>query len=129
MKIRRDRIMGIINNECIIATTWNHDAIKEIKKWIHGLPIEKQKLFAFTTSLVNAKITVFMGPDGSKKGWQDADEGESLRNELIGIIKKFDYEDGSNPFYWVEVGYGEYGQKVLKGNCKNMYDYRPYYED
>ena len=32
------------------------------------------------------------------------------------------YDDGSNPWSFVEVGYGEFGQKVLRGNCKNCYD-------
>ena len=31
------------------------------------------------------------------------------------------YSDGSNPWDWIEVGYGEYGQAILRGNNKNCY--------
>ena len=114
--------MGVENNECIIATTWNKDIVSEIHKWIDELPDDQQKLFALIPSIVNAKTTIVLGPDGSKKGWDEADRGEKLRNDFIDKLKEFDYDDGSNPFDYIEVGYGEFGQKVLRGNCTNKYD-------
>ena len=118
--------MGVENNECVVATTWNRDAMKKVMDWIDTLPEAEQSLFAFSRSLVNTKETVFMGPDGSKKGWPHAEQGEALRNQLIELLESFNHEDGSNPFDWVEVGYGEFGQKVLRGNCTNMYGDEPY---
>jgi len=119
--------MGIENNECIIATTSANELILKLKKWIETLPEDQQSLFAFIHCIVNGKKTVVLGPDGSKKGWCEAYKGEKLRNTFIEKLKEFDYEDGSNPFDYVEVGYGEYGQKVLRGNCTNKYGDEEYY--
>lgn len=113
--------MGVENNECIVATTWNYEAASKIKDWVQTLSESERELFAFIPSLVNDKITVFMAPDGSKKGWEAANRGEDIRNQFIEQMKTFDNIDGSNPFKWVEVGYGEFGQKVLRGNCRNEY--------
>ena len=113
--------MGVVNNECIIATTWANELILKLKKWIETLPEDQQSLFAFIPCICNGKKTVVLGPDGSKKGWGEADRGEELRNTFIEKLKEFNYKDGSNPFNYVEVGYGEYGQKVLRGNCTNIY--------
>ena len=113
--------MGVENNECVIATTWNDEVVAEIRTWIQGLPEDQQTLFAIIPSLVNSKQTIVLAPDGSKKGWKESARGATLRNEFIKQLKKFDYDDGSNPFDFVEVGYGEFGQKVLRGNCKNRY--------
>lgn len=118
--------MGVENNECIIATTWDEESMDKVRKWVKKLSKQSQSLFAFVPSVINSKITLFMGPDGSKKGWDLANNYEEIRNNLIEFLKKFDYEDGSSPFDYIEVGYGEYGQKVLRGNCENMYNDEEY---
>lgn len=113
--------MGVENNECVVATTWNDEAVEKIKAWVMTLNEREQSLFAFVPALINGKTTILLAPDGSKKGWETAKQGEALRNELIEQFAIFGYDDGSNPFDWVEVGYGEYGQKVLRGNNVNCY--------
>lgn len=113
--------MGVKNNECVIATTWDLDSMKRIKEWVHTLSRDEQVMFAFVESFWNRKETVFLGPDGAKKDSEGNEPGDWLRKHLIDFIKTFDYEDGSNPFDWVEVGYGEFGQKVLQGNNVNCY--------
>lgn len=120
--------MGVENNECVVATTWNHDAMAKVKEWVSTLNHCERSLFAFVPSIVNGKETLFLAPDGSKKGWGTARQGEALRDKLITLLDSFNYEDGSNPFDYVEVGYGEFGQKVLRGNCENMYSDEPYAE-
>jgi len=120
--------MGIENNECVIATTWNKEAIENIKQWITSLDLTLQPLFTILPSLINGKQTIILAPDGSKKGWKTAQIGNDLRDSFINKLKGFDYEDGSNPFAFVEVGYGEFGQKALRGNCTNRYGDVEYYE-
>ena len=120
--------MGVENNECVIATTWNDEAVETIQKWILSLSKEEQSLFAILPSLVNGKQTIVLAPDGSKKGWETAKQGEKLRNRFITRLEGLNYEDNSGPFYWVEVGYGEFGQKVLHGNCVNRYSDKEYAE-
>lgn len=114
--------MGVEHNECVIATTWDEEVVEKIKDWVATLDEEDQELFAFIPSLINYKTTVVLGPDGSKKGWPEAAHGERLRQALVAKLKSFDHNDSSSPFSWVEVGYGELGQEVLRGNCRNMYD-------
>ena len=113
--------MGVENNECVIATTSDNNAMIKIQDWVKTLNETQQSLFALLPSIVNNKKTIVLAPDGSKKGWEEAKQGDALRERLIYLLKTFDYEDGSNPFDWVEIGYGEFGQKVLRGNCKNRY--------
>ena len=114
--------MGIENNEAILATTYNDELVEEIRRWIFkNVPTEFQGLFVFIPSIVNSETTIVMAPNGSKKGWDTAEEGDRIRAAFIEKINSYAYTDGSNPFDYVEVGYGEYGQKILNGNCKNMY--------
>ena len=113
--------MGVENNECVIAVTCFQDAVAVVSDFVDTLPKEYQRLFAFIPSLVNDKTTIFMAPCGSKKGWPEDKDAQEVRDKLIDIIASLDYPDGSNPFNWIEVGFGEYGQKVLRGNCRNMY--------
>ncbi len=107
--------MGVENNECVIALTWNKAAIESVKNWVKTLSEEKQSLFAFVPALTNGKETVFLAPDGSKKGWATANSIAELRVDFIKLIELL--ED----FQWVEVGFGEFGQKVLQGNNSNCY--------
>jgi hypothetical protein len=119
--------MGVENNECIIATTWDEQSVNHIKKWIKTLSDDEKSLFCFIPALVNHKTTIILAPDGSKKGWDIADRIEQLRDSFYNLLKSFNYEDGSNPFDFIEVGFGEYGQKVLRGNCENKYNDKDYY--
>ena len=120
--------MGVENNECVIAITRDKNLIAKVKSWICDLDEDEGSLFSFTHSLINRKETIFLAPCGSKKGWHEDKKVEGLRDRFIQCIKTFDYEDGSSPFSWVEVGFGEFGQKVLRGNCKNVFDDDEYYK-
>lgn len=119
--------MGFENNECIIATTWDEKSVGTIMEWVKTINPEFQPLFVLVPSIVNGKQTIIMVPDGSKKGWDTAEQGRRLRDEFVKLLKSFDYEDGSNPFDFVEVGYGGFGQKILRGNCENVYGDDEYY--
>ena len=114
--------MGVENNECVIATTWDQKHARAMKLWIDLCDEKLRDLFAFVPSLVNHKTTIFLAPCGSKKGWEDDKVATRLRNEFIKQLQIFD------SFEWVEVGYGEFGQKVLRGNCTNMYSDKEYEE-
>ena len=75
-------------------------------------------MFVEAYAPVNGMVTVILAPDGSKEGWSDSDTGDRLREEFIEYLGTYNYEDDSSPWDWVEVEYGEYGQKVLRGNKK-----------
>ncbi|MCK4782163.1 MAG: hypothetical protein KAV87_00320 [Desulfobacteraceae bacterium] len=113
--------MGVENNNAVIATTWDKTEVERIKKWADGLNDFDKGLFLFGDEKINGKTTVIMVPDGSKEGWTESDDGDKLRDEFVKELEKANYEDDSNPWDFVEVGFGEFGQKVLRGNCKNCY--------
>ena len=106
--------MGVENNECVIATTWNEEDLDKVVEFVVDLDPEMKKLYTFTPSIVNVKTTVFFAPCGSKKGWSPDKLAQQTRDELIELIDSLSFD-------WVEVGYGEFGQKVLRGNSVNWY--------
>ncbi len=114
--------MGVENNECVIATTWEDDAVQAIKEWVATLDEEVRSLFAFVPGTMNGRTTIFLAPCGGKKGWGEDRRVAVLRKDFIAKIETFNYDDGSGPFDWVEVGWGEFGQKILRGNCRDRYE-------
>lgn len=114
--------MGVENNNAVIATTWNNDGIERIKRWVDEIDDDFWRgLFLFGDAKINGITTIVMLPDGSKEGWPESEYGDKLRDRFISELQKADYDDGSSPWDFIEVGYGEFGQKVLRGNCQNRY--------
>lgn len=109
--------MGMINNECVIATGIKGLGAENIREWISKQTEEHQKLFAEIPGLANDFTTFILAPNGSKKGWPMAKDCDKLRCNFINFMESFKYDDGSNPWKWVEVGFGERdGQQILSGN-------------
>ncbi len=121
--------MGLINHNAVVATTWDKKALTKIRAWVINLNKEDKELFLFGEPLMNHYATVILTPDGSKEGWEESYRGDKLREEFITELKKEDCEDGSSSWAWVEIGYGEYGQKVLRGNNENRCSNKDYEED
>lgn len=66
-------------------------------------------------SPMNLLYSFMVCPDGSKEGWEESDEGDAQRRELIEFLRipyttlmgmEPDPEDRSTPYSWVEVSYG-----------------------
>lgn len=107
--------MGIMNHNVIIATTFSAEKAAGFWAWVEAnLSDREQELIAEAGSWVNGYQTFMVAPDGSKEGWAASDEGDALRERIIARLK-----EDSGYWEWVEVGFGEYGQKVLRGNCVN----------
>ena len=116
--------MGTINHNAIIATTWNKSVAKKMQQWC----VMMGHIHTSSTDKINGYTTLFFPPDGSKEGWNESDFGDEVRAHIITRLKEDDYDDGSSPWAWIEVGYGDYGQAVLNGNCKNVFSEQPYQE-
>ena len=114
--------MGVMNHNAVIVTTWSDDRANELQAWIDEQNDRDRELIVRAGSWVNGNHSFAVLPDGSKEGWSDSDEGDALRDRFIERLSQDDYEDGSSPWDWVEVGFGEYGQKVIRGNCRNCYN-------
>ena len=118
--------MGVVNHNIIVATTWDTTVASRLDQWISDLDERWHGLFVRGTSTINGYKSFVLLPDGSKEGWQESDDGDALRFRLMNRLGEDDYEDGSSPWDWVAIGYGEFGQKVLQGNCKNCYSDEEY---
>jgi len=109
--------MGVENNECVIVTGRSNLGGETIRDWISKQSEEHQSLFAEIPGLVNDVTTFVLAPNGSKKGWEQANECDKLRNNFIQLLESLEEEDGSSIWGWVEVGFGEIdGQKIHSGN-------------
>jgi hypothetical protein len=99
--------MGTIHHNVVIATTWDEKRFKKAIKWL-----DKNSTFPYTTldSNINGYHTIFLGPDGSKEYWASSDHADRLRDKFISFIDHEGFWD------WLEVGYGELGQSILRGN-------------
>lgn len=123
--------MGVENSECVIATTHIKEQVDDIREWIFKTTSEERYqefscLFHVGEEMINRLVTIIMMPSGSKKGWDADKKCEVLRGKFIEFLESFAYEDGSNCISYVEVGFGEFGQKLLRGNNMNMYNDNDY---
>jgi hypothetical protein len=118
--------VGIENNECVIAITADPNLMKKIRTWVRRLNHEDDSLFTFVPALANGKETVIMAPDGSKKGWGTSKFAQKLREKFIKKIQDLDSDPNFGGIQWVEVGFGDFGQKVLQGNNNNIWSDEEY---
>lgn len=121
--------MGIINHNAIIATTWDLKLFEKAQQLAKTLPDRAQALFLWGQEVTNGYRSFVFAPDGSKEGWDESDDMDAVRSKIVEFFSRDAYEDGSSSWAWVEVGYGEYGQKVLRGNNQNCYGDAEYAED
>ena len=109
--------MGYMRHHAIVVTSWSdkhiqaaHKAAKEIySNW------SKNILFGaivggfdglvspIMCSPINSYMTFIVAPDGSKEGWDDSDEGNFKRDELIEWLEGAERKDN---FDWAEIEYG-----------------------
>lgn len=45
-------------------------------------------------------VSLVLGSDGSKDGWDDSIDGDTRRDDLVALLRKHDHKS------WVEVSYG-----------------------
>lgn len=113
--------MGTTNHNAVIATTSSNTHIADLKVWIETMGVHEKPKFIFGNVEMNAYQTVVLVPDGSNENWDDSEHGDDLRQVFIDYLESKKFEDDSNCWVWVEVGFGDFGQKVLRGNNKNKY--------
>lgn len=122
--------MGVVNHNAVIATIEDYPALDShyavVIEWISSLTHTEQQLFLVGRGWVNGSRTIVLIPDGSKEGWAESDRGNDLRKRFIERLREDDFEDGSCPWRYVEIGFGEFGQAVLRGNNDNCYDDQAY---
>ena len=107
--------MGVMQHHAIIATTWDDEAIVDFNIWLQDGVIERlRSLFLVGNGLANSYRAVVMIPDGSKEGWETSGEGDLIREKFIAFLNLS--PKGYSPWKWVEVSFGESGQRITQGN-------------
>lgn len=104
--------MGVTYHEAILVTSWNKEAIHEAHakamQMLHDLtgPV--------VVSPVNSVSTFAVFPDGSKEGWPEAEEAETVRGQFLNWLNTNHYDDGSSNLDWCLVQYGNDMDKPAK---------------
>jgi hypothetical protein len=100
--------MGTIQHHAIILTT-DEEYIAPVlakAKLIFGDMVTPTPL----PSVRNGYVTILIGPDGSKEGWEPSNTGDHRRAEFKAWLRQEDNYPGYHT--WVEVEYGELGYRV-----------------
>ncbi len=96
--------MGYMRHHAILVTTWK----EEYAAAAHEVAERHCKSVSpVQESAINGYLSFAVFPDGSKEGWDESEEGDKGRAGLIAWLDSQRHSDGSSPFDWVEVQYGD----------------------
>lgn len=113
--------MGYIKHNAIVVTAYNAErAVTALGKACEIFP--PKMVSPLMISLVNEYYTFFIAPDGSKEGWDTSDEGDEQRRQFIDWIISQSFEDGSNPYAWAKIQYGDEDGEQKLTQASNMKD-------
>lgn len=92
--------MGYMIHHAIVATFCG-DVDQPIMEKVHAL-LEGSPGVTTSETVINSYRTVslVLGSDGSKEGWQDSEDGDTRRDDLVQLLRENDHRD------WVEVSFG-----------------------
>src|SRR5262245_53808179 len=103
--------MGYIRHHTIIVVSGYHDPSDKDRKWDDGRLVKAhdkaKEIFGNRVSeiiepQVNGECSFFVGPDGSKEGWNASEEGNQQRAKFIEWLRS------NSALYldWIEVEFG-----------------------
>ena len=97
--------MGYMRHHAIIVTSWDTARLQEA----HEAARERlgEEVSEIVPSRMNGYGSFLVAPDGSKEGWADSDDGEAQRDAFVAWLNDESWEDGSSPFDWVLVQFGD----------------------
>jgi len=101
--------MGHVQHHAIIVTTFDRK--------LADTALEHAKLLGCSVtpvieSNINSEWTFLVGPDGSKSGWRDDENGDERREKFKAWMEEMRNKDGSHPLSWVEVAYSSDDQRA-----------------
>jgi len=103
--------MGYIRHHAIIVTSWSDKHIEHA--YSQAVEIFGEAVSPIVNSKHNDYGSFFIAPDGSKEGWEESDEGDDLRERFVEWLNHHRYDDGSSPFDWAEIQYGDDDKQTL----------------
>lgn len=102
--------MGTICHHAIVVTTWS----KGYAQKAHEEAVKccgAKLVTALTSEATNGYRSFMIAPDGSKEGWEESNHGEAQRSAFIAWLEGQRWRDGSTPYSWVLIEYGERFQR------------------
>jgi len=102
---RKDR-MGYTRHHAILITAFDDDRHEETCDAI-GRIYKSDCYIEAASSQWNSYRHILIPPDGSKEFWAESDRGDAYRDQVIEWLESKRYDDGSSPYAWVEVQYGD----------------------
>lgn len=77
--------MGLMRHHAIVVTSWQTETIHEV----HELAVATfgRLVTPIVESYTNGYLTFFVGPDGSKEGWDTSDAYDRKREEFMDHLK------------------------------------------
>jgi hypothetical protein len=106
--------MGYMQHHAIVVTVNNYvEEDKDLPTKAADVHEKAVSIFGETMvsniikSTVDQDSSFFIGPDGSKEGWEESDEGDEKRSEFVKYLRSLAYDDGSTPYHYAEVQYAD----------------------
>lgn len=98
--------MGYIKHHAIIVIGWDKDRTEIARNAALGFFESNGQVGEILEAPVNGYVSFFIGPDGSKEGWESSDEGDQRRANFLEWLESNRYEDRSSALHWAEVVIG-----------------------
>lgn len=101
--------MGYIRQHAMLVTSFREEYIQAAHQQARAIFTDTfaRLVSPIAETVINGDYSFAIFPDGSKEGWDDSDRGDRCRNAFKDWLKAQRYEDGSGPYAWVEVQYGD----------------------
>jgi len=99
--------MGYIRHHAIVVTSSTEEQTQQAHIKATEIFTDGKQVSNIVAGVVNGYYSFFVGPDGSKEGWEDSHHGDYNRMKLITWLKNQAYEDRSSSYSWVEFYYGD----------------------
>ena len=103
-----------IKHHIVVVTAHDAKLAEDLRKRISELYKRNmeakngfQLISPIVSSLINNYHTFFIGPDGSKEGYDLSDDGDNIRAKVLELLESYQTDDGTFPVNYVELFYGD----------------------
>lgn len=111
--------MGYMRHHAIVLTSWSTEHLNNA----HNKATDLGMLVTpITKGAVNGYRSFLVAPDGSKEGWDESEDGDRRRTDLVEWLESQRTEDGGTYIDWVEVQFGDEGgdTRVIRDSDQNL---------
>lgn len=104
--------MGYMRHHAIVVTTYDRARATLARKEAAAI-FGDDSVTGVVVSTVNGMCSFLVPPDGSKEGWDESDAGDERRAKFVVWLDSTRFEDGSSPYAWAEIQYGDDNGETL----------------